>query len=195
MNRQVGVSDTEWMNGIQIAIGLIWIVFWVFWIAAAAYTRASIVARGRASLVLRLVLVVAILITIRLTRHSQLTSRQNLAVVIVGLLLFLAGLGVATWARLIIGSNWGMPMSQRAEPELVTAGPYGVIRHPIYSGILLAMFGTVIAINDIWLIPLVVFGAYFVYSARVEEAHMLDRFPQTYPAYQQRTKMLLPFVF
>ena len=48
------------------------------------------------------------------------------------------GLGLAIWARAHIGRNWGLPMSRKAYPELVTSGPYAVIRHPIYVGILLA---------------------------------------------------------
>jgi protein-S-isoprenylcysteine O-methyltransferase Ste14 len=47
----------------------------------------------------------------------------------------------AVWARLHVGRNWGMPMTQRAEPELVTSGPYRFVRHPIYSGLLTAMLG------------------------------------------------------
>ena len=48
------------------------------------------------------------------------------------------GLGFAIWARVHIGRNWGTPMTQRDDPELVTSGPYRFVRHPIYSGILVA---------------------------------------------------------
>lgn len=59
-----------------------------------------------------------------------------------GVALVLCGLGTAVWARISLGRNWGMPMSEKEEPELVTSGPYGVVRHPIYSGIVLATVGT-----------------------------------------------------
>ena len=55
-----------------------------------------------------------------------------------GLALFVVGLGFAIWARVNIGRNWGTPMTQKDEPELVTSGPYRLVRHPIYSGILVA---------------------------------------------------------
>ena len=84
-------------------------------------------------------------------------------------MLFVAGLALAVWARIYLGRNWGMPMSERAEPELVTSGPYRFVRHPIYSGILLAVLGSALCTTLFWLAALVLLGAYFIYSARVEE--------------------------
>ena len=52
------------------------------------------------------------------------------------------GIGIATWARVCLGRNWGMPMTVRARPTLVRSGPYRVVRHPIYSGLLLAALGS-----------------------------------------------------
>ena len=112
-----------------------------------------------------------------------------------GLVLFGLGLGFAIWARVHIGRNWGTPMSQKDDPELVTSGPYHLVRHPIYSGILLASVGTAVALSWFWLIALVLAGVYFVYSATVEERNMAKQFPETYPAYRRLTKMLVPFVF
>ncbi len=90
--------------------------------------------------------------------------------VIIGAVLFVAGLALAIWARVIIGRNWGMPTTQRAEPELVTAGPYGLIRHPIYTGILLALVGTALAMSLIGLAIALILGTYFVYAARARNA-------------------------
>jgi protein-S-isoprenylcysteine O-methyltransferase Ste14 len=117
-----------------------------------------------------------------------------LAVQIVGLVLFLAGLGLAVWARIYLGRNWGMPMTRKDEPELVTSGPYRFVRHPIYSGLFLAILGTTLATNLYWLIALAALGVYFVYSARVEERLMTASFPGVYPEYQARTRMLIPFL-
>jgi protein-S-isoprenylcysteine O-methyltransferase Ste14 len=113
----------------------------------------------------------------------------------VGLLLFALGLGLAVWARRHIASNWGTPMSQKDDPELVTSGPYHLIRHPIYSGLLLAGAGTAVALSWRWLIVVAVAGAYFVYSATVEERYLSEQFPTAYRQYQQSTTMLVPFVF
>ena len=61
---------------------------------------------------------------------------------VIGLVFFVLGLGLAVWARLHIGRNWGTPMTQKNEPELVTSGPYRFVRHPIYSGLLLGGVAT-----------------------------------------------------
>jgi len=74
-------------------------------------------------------------------------------------------------------------------------GPYRSIRHPIYSGIILAMIGTTIGVSLYWLVAVGLLGAYFVYSAVVEERYMAGRFPDSYPEYKRSTKMLIPFIF
>jgi protein-S-isoprenylcysteine O-methyltransferase Ste14 len=104
-------------------------------------------------------------------------------------------LGFAIWARVHIGRNWGTPMTQKNEPELVTSGPYHLVRHPIYLGILVAGVGTAVALSWLWLTAVVLAGIYFVYSAAVEERYMTEQFPATYPVYKRSTKMFVPFVF
>jgi protein-S-isoprenylcysteine O-methyltransferase Ste14 len=111
-----------------------------------------------------------------------------------GLVLLALGLGFAVWARVHIGRNWGTPMTQKDDPELITSGPYHLVRHPIYSGILLAGIGTAVALSWMWLIAVALAAIYFIYSATVEERYMTARFPDAYPAYKRSTKMLVPFV-
>jgi protein-S-isoprenylcysteine O-methyltransferase Ste14 len=112
-----------------------------------------------------------------------------------GLALLALGMGLAIWARVNIGRNWGSPMTQKDEPELVTSGPYHLVRHPIYSGILVAGVGSSVALSWMWLTAVVLAGIYFIYSATVEERYLTKQFPDTYPAYKRSTKMLVPFVF
>ena len=85
-------------------------------------------------------------------------------------------------------------MSEKVDPELVTTGPYRTIRHPIYSGLILALAGSAIAINWYWLIAVALPGTYFVYSAYMEERYLARQFPDSYPAYKGATRMLIPFV-
>jgi protein-S-isoprenylcysteine O-methyltransferase Ste14 len=87
-----------------------------------------------------------------------------------------------------------MPMSQHADAQLVTSGPYRFVRHPIYSGLLAGLLGTALVTNLIDLIIVAVLGAYFYYSASVEEKNLTATFPTAYPAYRTSTKMLIPFV-
>ena len=100
----------------------------------------------------------------------------------------------AVWARLHLGRNWGMPMTQRAEPELVTSGPYRFVRHPIYTGLLIAILGTALVNNLLGLIVVAVLIAYFYFCGIVEERNLAVTFPDTYPEYKRRTKMLIPFL-
>ena len=92
-----------------------------------------------------------------------------------GLVLFAFGLGFAVWARRELGRNWGAPMSQKDEPELVTSGPYHLVRHPIYSDILVAGVGTAVALSWVWIIAVALAGVYFAYSATVEERYLTER--------------------
>ncbi|HVR04854.1 MAG TPA: isoprenylcysteine carboxylmethyltransferase family protein [Solirubrobacteraceae bacterium] len=179
------------MLSLRSAIGVVWVAFWVYWLVSAAGAKEGTRTRRiRPPGLLLGVLAVVLLHVFRggtLAVHSPLVKG-------VGVVLFLAGLGLAVWARVHLGRNWGMPMTLKDEPELVTSGPYRLVRHPIYSGILLGMLGTALATNLFWLIALVVMGAYFLHSAKVEERLMTDSFPGAYPGYRARTKMLVPFV-
>ncbi|GAA1573628.1 hypothetical protein GCM10009804_32850 [Kribbella hippodromi] len=111
----------------------------------------------------------------------------------VGLGLALLVLGFCIWARVHIGRNWGTPMTQKNEPELVTSGPYRLVRHPIYSGILVAAIGTAVALSWTWLTIVALAAIYFIYSATVEERYLTEQFPDAYPPYKRTTKMLVPF--
>ena len=85
-------------------------------------------------------------------------------------------------------------MTQKDEPELVTSGPYRLVRHPIYAGILIAGVGTAVALGWLWLTAFGLGGIYFIYSATVEERYLAEQFPDSYPAYKRSTKMLVPFI-
>ncbi len=86
-------------------------------------------------------------------------------------------------------------MSVKENPELVTTGPYAHVRHPIYTGVIFAMLGSCLAAGWIWLLWFIVIVPYFIYSATQEEKLLAKTFPEAYPAYKKRTKMLIPFVF
>jgi protein-S-isoprenylcysteine O-methyltransferase Ste14 len=88
-----------------------------------------------------------------------------------------------------------MPMTRREDPDLVTTGPYRFIRHPIYTGIILGLAGTALATTVLGLIAVAVVAGFFIFSATREEHFLAGEFPDSYPGYQARTKMLIPFVF
>jgi len=168
----------------------IWGVFWIYWLIAAVGAKQSVRTsrfRPPGLVVIAGVVLLRVFHTGTLAVHSPILQA-------VGLILFASGLGLAVWARIYLGQNWGMPMTQRAEPELVTSGPYRFVRHPIYSGLLLALLGTALATNLYFLLVLLLLAGYFFYSATVEERTMTTSFPADYPSYKAHTKMLIPFV-
>jgi protein-S-isoprenylcysteine O-methyltransferase Ste14 len=182
------------MHAVELAFGIGWVAFWIYWLVAAFSMKRGHVPWSR-ELGIRAVVVVLAILLLRVgaLRGGRLNSDPWRAGL--GLFLFALGLGFAVWARLHIGRNWGSPMSKKDEPELVTSGPYGLVRHPIYSGILLAGVGTAVALSWFWIIAMVLAGVYVLYSAIVEERYMTQQFPDDYPAYRRSTKMLVPFIF
>jgi protein-S-isoprenylcysteine O-methyltransferase Ste14 len=181
------------VHAVELVFAIGWVAFWVYWLVAAFSMKRGRVPWSR-ELRIRAAIFVLVIVLIRLGafRGHGLNSDPWRAGV--GLVLFVAGLAFAIWARLHIGRNWGTPMSQKNDPELVTSGPYRLVRHPIYTGILTASIGTAVALSWAWLIAVVLAGAYFTYSAIVEERYLTEHFPDTYPMYKRSTKMLVPFV-
>lgn len=181
------------MPVIDLVILVGWVAFWLYWLAASVGVKTGQTNWTRfAGIRVAVVLIALLLLRLKILKGQVATRDPWLQGV--GLAIFLLGLALAVWARVYLGRNWGMPMTQKDNPELVTAGPYHVIRHPIYSGTILAMIGTAIAVSVYWLIAVVLLGPYFIYSATREERYMSERFPDTYPSYKQSTKMLVPFL-
>jgi protein-S-isoprenylcysteine O-methyltransferase Ste14 len=179
------------MNTLKLAVGAAWIVFWIYWLVSASTSNESV--RGGWRTRLAGVSVIGVFLISGVLRDGRLAV-HSVTLEAVGTVLFACGIALAVWARLNLGRNWGMPMSQRAEPELVTSGPYRFVRHPIYSGLLTAMLGTALVDNLLGLIVVAVLLAYFYYSGTVEERNLAATFPQAYPEYRSRTKMLIPFL-
>jgi protein-S-isoprenylcysteine O-methyltransferase Ste14 len=182
------------MHTVELIFAVGWAAFWLYWLVAAFSMK-----RGRVSwsheLRIRAVIVVIAVVFVRFgffRGHGLNTDPWRAGL---GLGLFACGLGFAVWARVHIGHNWGTPMTQKVEPELVTSGPYRLVRHPIYSGVLVAGVGTAVALSWPWLIAVVLAGIYFLYSATVEEGYLTEQFPDIYPVYKSSTKMLVPFIF
>jgi protein-S-isoprenylcysteine O-methyltransferase Ste14 len=112
-----------------------------------------------------------------------------------GTLLTAAGLLFASWARRHIGRNWSATVTLKADHELVTTGPYALVRHPIYTGLLLAFTGSALA-RDRWsgAMAIVIVLLSLWRKLRLEERWMRERFGSKYETYARRVKALVPFV-
>jgi protein-S-isoprenylcysteine O-methyltransferase Ste14 len=110
------------------------------------------------------------------------------------ILVFL-GLLFALWARAHLGRNWSGAVTVKEGHTLITSGPYRWVRHPIYSGVVVALAGTALAIGEargFIATALILIG--FVIKLLVEEARMRDTFPD-YVDYCRHTARLIPGVF
>lgn len=112
-----------------------------------------------------------------------------------GLAVTLLGCSLAVWARIILGLNWSGRPSVQAGHELITTGPYRLARHPIYTGFLTALAGTVVVVG-LWraLAGFAVLVLVFLLKIRQEETLMMQTFPEAYPRYRQQVKALIPGV-
>jgi protein-S-isoprenylcysteine O-methyltransferase Ste14 len=106
-----------------------------------------------------------------------------------------SGIGIALWARLSLGSNWSAAVTIKVDHKLICTGPYRFVRHPMYSGFLLAFAGTALASDQFRALPaflLVLLG--LIYKSRVEERQLAGNF-RDYQKYRRATAALIPFVY
>jgi protein-S-isoprenylcysteine O-methyltransferase Ste14 len=112
---------------------------------------------------------------------------------ILGLVVLLAATALTIWARLALGAMWSAAPTVKEEHKLRTSGPYRITRHPIYTGLLGMMLGTLLlAGGGRWLVPFPVFLVLFEIKIRIEERLMLAEFPDDYPRYRRQVPQLMP---
>ena len=112
-----------------------------------------------------------------------------------GVILCAAGMAFLVWARRHLGRNWSQTVSIKKGHELVTSGPYRYVRHPMYTGGLVACIGSAIVGGGPWIFLLIILGGLFLWRVGAEDKLMTQLFPNEYPNYKKRTKALIPFVW
>jgi protein-S-isoprenylcysteine O-methyltransferase Ste14 len=111
----------------------------------------------------------------------------------IALVLVVTGVALAVWSRVVLGRNWSSVVQIKRDHELIEAGPYRYIRHPIYTGILLAFIGSAVKVGDVrGIFAVLIVFASFWRKLRMEERMLGETFGDTYAAYKRRTKALLP---
>lgn len=192
------------MSIFKLLITLIWLAFLIFWVVSAFGANKTVREQGwwrRSGYRLAILIVVVLFLRWGIT-NPEIFSLGHIGgfgsdpvIERLGVIFCALGIGLAFWARAYLGRNWGMPMTLKENRELVTSGPYRFVRHPIYAGVLIAVFGSMLVEGFFWIIPFALYLAYFAYAARREERMMLDEFPEAYASYKKHTRMLIPFVF
>jgi protein-S-isoprenylcysteine O-methyltransferase Ste14 len=175
-----------------------WVVFLIVW-AITSFQANRSVRRGlnSAGVIWRIIVLVIVVGLSQGVARGWIPRPTPFpyGVQLIGVPLTVLGIGFAIWARMTLGKNWGMPMTLREKPDLITGGPYAFVRHPIYTGIIFAMLGTAFTFGAWWFFILLIAFGYFLISSRQEEKDMTQHFPDAYPAYMARTKRLIPFVY
>jgi protein-S-isoprenylcysteine O-methyltransferase Ste14 len=110
-----------------------------------------------------------------------------------GILLTYVGAGLAIWARYSLGQYWSGRITLKEGHQLIRVGPYAYIRHPIYSGLILAMAGTALVIGQ-WRAVVAVLLALFELSRKAskEEALLASEFGEQYGEYRRQAGFLAP---
>lgn len=181
-------------------IPVLWIAWGFFWLAAARRVKPIRWREPFGGQALHVVPLLFCAVLLAAPRHLPPILLARFAppgplLPALGALLVAAGLGLAIWARAHIGREWSGIVTLKEEHALVQTGPYRTVRHPIYSGLLLALAGTAVAVGE-WRGVLAVLCALagFMIKIRAEEALMSDAFPE-YAAYRARTAALIPLVY
>lgn len=178
----------------------IWIAFLLYWQIKAGNTKTTQRLEPVASRILRsLVFLIAIvLLSTSLIPLPWLYLHlwpNTLGLFWLGVAVTVVGLLFAVWAREHLGRNWSRSVTLKQDHELITSGPYAVVRHPIYTGILTGCLGTVIAEGQARsLIAFLLVSSVIYAKLRLEEKWMRSHFGDTYEAYGRRVAALVPFV-
>jgi len=181
-------------------IQALWAVFGLYWLVSAFKRKRT---KRRESLGQRFAYVLplwlAFVVLLRREAHyGWLGVRfvpDSSAVGWIGALLTAAGVGMAIWARWHLGANWSGTVTLKEGHELIRTGPYRAIRHPIYTGILLALLGTAVAVGEVRaLLAVGLAWSSFYIKARREESFLAQEFGARFTEHSQHTGMFLPRV-
>ena len=114
-----------------------------------------------------------------------------------GVVLFVAGLILRWWAIITLGRFFTVDVTIEKDHELVERGPFRIVRHPSYTGVLLAFVGLALSLGN-WaalLVILIPIGAAFIHRMNVEEDALSRALGARYAEYMKRTKRLVPFIY
>ena len=181
-------------------IPALWLAWGVYWLIAAADVKSTARSESAASRAAHLVplAIAGVLLGARRLPIPFLYAHvfePTAATFFLGAGIVAGGLAFAVWARAILGRNWSGTVTLKEGHELIERGPYRLVRHPIYTGLLAMFLATAIARGHLGGIVAVVLSfASFWIKLGEEEKLMRQQFPDQYRSYEQRVKRIIPFV-
>ncbi|HEY0766612.1 MAG TPA: isoprenylcysteine carboxylmethyltransferase family protein [Steroidobacteraceae bacterium] len=181
---------------LMLGLWLAWVLYWVVAAFSAKTTQRRESPASRLSHVVPLLLGIALIVWPRAPWHwlrLRLLPDGPLQFGI-ALALVAGGLASTVWARVHLGRNWSGSVTLKEEHELVRSGPYAYVRHPIYTGLLVALLGSAVACGELRaVIGLSLVAGAFIRKLRIEERFMREIFPGQYQRYCAQVPPLIPF--
>ncbi len=192
-----GMDAWTFTNWVVVACWLLWAAYWLLASQTAKVAQEKQSGRSRAVYLGMLAAGFALIANRRSPYPLNVALfPHSLALRIFGDLICVAGTGFAVWSRHALAGNWSAYVALKKDHQLIEHGPYALVRHPIYSGMLLMLAGSAILSGTLGAVAgLVLCIASFWIKLRQEEELMLRHFPQSYPDYRRRVKRLIPFVY
>ena len=175
-----------------------WIVFCAYWAVGALKTRRAVSQESLASrarfILLEIVgygLLFSDLGAIGVLGHRVL--HRTYAVAAIGVAFTWIGIAIALWARWHLGQYWSARITLKEDHKLIRTGPYAHLRHPIYSGLILAAIGGALAIDKWRCVAGVVFIVLgYWMKAKKEEALLAAQFGEAFQEHCQHAGFLIP---
>src|ERR1700689_3237964 len=179
---------------------VVWIAFLLYWQIKAVNTKTTQRLEPAASRIFRVFIFLIAIVLLSTPRiplpwlYLQLWP-TGLWPFWLGAAVTIAGLLFAVWAREYLGSNWSRSVTIKQGHELIATGPYAMVRHPIYTGILTGFLGMAIAISQVrgFIVFVLIFLAFRI-KLRMEEQWMRSQFGEAYATYAHQTAALLPYL-
>ena len=192
---RVFVSGVNVMAAVSVAV--CWIAFVAVWLITANYNEGRAPAQRQRSWYGTGVLPVVIISTVvRLAvprADWQSVTFSAPWARFTGLAILLAATALTLWARFVLGLMWSAVPAVKEGHQLRTSGPYAITRHPIYTGLLGMLLGTMlVAGGGPWLVVFPVALVLIEVKIRIEERFMTAEFPEEYPRYRKRVPQLVP---
>ncbi|HEX4083994.1 MAG TPA: isoprenylcysteine carboxylmethyltransferase family protein [Chthoniobacteraceae bacterium] len=173
-------------------IRLAWVVGILYWLVTGFGNKRTRV-RGRFGSILVYILLAGITLAVLAASHRglmKLLFPENIATQLAGILICIGGIAFAIWARRILGRNWSGFVTVKQDHEIIQAGPYAYVRHPIYTGIIAAIAGTKLALDPTLegLLLVIVWSGAFYLKAGYEERLLIRELGQPYMEYRRRVR-------
>jgi protein-S-isoprenylcysteine O-methyltransferase Ste14 len=179
----------------------LWICVGIFWVAGWLGSKPSARAQATRSRALQMSFELAAFYLLLYKQRLPLFLRirvlpETVTTGWVGVALVAAGACLAIWARLSLGTNWSARVTIKQQHELIRTGPYALVRHPIYTGLLLMVLGTAVEIGQVrgFVALALAFTGWF-WKSRTEDAFMEEHFGDEYLRYKRQVKGLIPRIF